>query len=152
MFTVEATTQKFIEGKREGQAMLLVTFMIGGLFMMATAIAGLLMFYQLQQATDAGDSTIAIYAADAALEKAAYYYFYTYAYDIDVLCQPPPCRFFVTTIGGPALSNGADSSAELVIAPPTMQNATTTITARGYDAGRRTIRLLQTTFISNPFK
>lgn len=129
--------------------MILTTIMIGGLFLMASAIAGLLMFYQLQQATDFGNSTIAIFAADANLERALYYYFYEYRYNPDLpnRCYPPlslqpPCS-------GPAvnLSNQASGSYTLIIPPPdiAISYPTTTITATGFDAGGRTIRLLQTT-------
>ncbi len=125
--------------------MILTTLMIGGLFLMATAIAGLLMFYQLQQATDFGNSTIAIFAADANLERAIYYYFYEYQYNPynPGLCFPQSCDS-----GAPVnLSNGASGSSNLIIPPPDIAifYPTTTITAIGFDVGGRTIRLLQTT-------
>jgi len=132
-----------------GQALLLTTVMMGGLFMLATSIAGLLMFYQIQQSTDAGNSTIAIYAADAALEEATYGYFketqYVYGSRDQANCYPNPCSRNTIT-----LPNNAIGRAELIIPTTTIANATTTITATGRDAGGRTVRLLQTTFLVTP--
>ncbi len=48
--------------------MILTTIMLGGLMLSVTAIAGLLMFYQLRQANDAVASGIAVFAADTGLE------------------------------------------------------------------------------------
>jgi len=54
--------------KNKGQVMLLTVVITGGLFLAASTIAGLLMLYQVRQATDVINSTKAIYAADAGLE------------------------------------------------------------------------------------
>lgn len=48
--------------------MLLTTLAIGGTILAATTIAGLLMVYQISQATDIANSTKAIFAADAGTE------------------------------------------------------------------------------------
>ncbi len=48
--------------------MIMVVVMIGGLLLAATAIAGLLTVYQIQQSNDAVSSAQAFFAADAALE------------------------------------------------------------------------------------
>lgn len=48
--------------------MIMVIIMIGGLLLSATAIAGILMIYQIRQANDAASSAQAFFAADAALE------------------------------------------------------------------------------------
>ncbi len=42
----------------------------------ATAVAGLLMFYQLRQANEASASGMAVFAADAGLEAGSHCYFY----------------------------------------------------------------------------
>lgn len=57
-----------------GQAMILTIIMLGGLMLTATAIAGLLTFYQIHQSNDAVNSAKAFFAADAALEWQLYEY------------------------------------------------------------------------------
>src|SRR3989344_5773934 len=58
--------------RREGQAMLLTVLTIGGTLLGATAIAGLLMLFQIRQSTDLKNSNKAIYAADSAIEWGNY--------------------------------------------------------------------------------
>lgn len=48
--------------------MILTIIMLSGLMLTATAIAGLLTFYQIRQSNDAVNSAKAFFAADAALE------------------------------------------------------------------------------------
>lgn len=57
--------------------MLLTTVMMSGVILSVSAIAGLLMLYQVRQATDAVDSSMAFFAADAGVEKTLYCYFTT---------------------------------------------------------------------------
>jgi len=131
----------------QGQAMIITTVMMGGLFLMATAIAGLLMFYQIQQVVDFVNSNIAIFAADAALEKAIYSYFH----DPSITCpETNPNDYCVFSVAGPNFDNKASSSAVLIIPKAINIDNKTVITAKGFDAGKRTVRLLQTTFTINP--
>jgi hypothetical protein len=58
--------------KRDGQVMLLSVLAIGGIFLAATTVAGLLMVYQIRQASETNASTAAIMAADAGTEWALY--------------------------------------------------------------------------------
>lgn len=58
-----------------GQAMLLTVLSIGGTILGATALAGLLMLYQIRGATDFTNSAKAIFAADAGTEWAYYSHF-----------------------------------------------------------------------------
>lgn len=51
-----------------GQVMILTILTLGGTMLGATTIAGLLMLYQIRQATDLGNSGKAIFAADAGIE------------------------------------------------------------------------------------
>ncbi len=60
---------------RCGQVMILTVLAIGGTILGATTIAGLLMVYQIRQATDIGNSGKAIYAADAGVEWGLFQYF-----------------------------------------------------------------------------
>lgn len=52
----------------KGQVMLLTVLLTGGVLLAATAVAGLMMIYQIRQTTAMIDSVQAIFAADAALE------------------------------------------------------------------------------------
>jgi hypothetical protein len=119
----------------KGQAIVMVVIMIGGLLFMATTVAGLLMFYQIQESTGFGESTQAIYGADAGLEGAAYYYFYEYDGGSD--CYPDPCNVPVSV----DFSNGTRVSAEMLI-PPAGSGEPIEITGKG-ESGKA-VRLLQT--------
>lgn len=55
--------------------MLLTVIAISGTLLGATTIAGLLLVYQIRQATDLASSAKAIYAADAGIEWSMYKYF-----------------------------------------------------------------------------
>ena len=55
-----------------GQVMLITVVMLSGAVLASTSLAGLLILYQLRQATDAKASMQAIFAADAGLERAFY--------------------------------------------------------------------------------
>ena len=57
---------------RRGQAMLLAVMALGGTMLGVTTIAGLLMLYQIRQATAFRDSAAAVFAADAGVEWALY--------------------------------------------------------------------------------
>lgn len=84
--------------KNSGQAMVLAIMALGGILIGATTIAGLLVYYQIQQATDITNSTMAIYAADTGLEWAFF----------DMFCNtytPSRCAVPPTQPGG--LGNGA---------------------------------------------
>lgn len=52
----------------KGQVMLLTVLLTGGVLLAATAVAGLMMVYQIRQTTAVIDSVQAIFAADAAVE------------------------------------------------------------------------------------
>lgn len=60
---------------RSGQVMILTVLALGGTILGATTVAGLLMLYQIRQATDLANSAKAIFAADAGLEWALYQFF-----------------------------------------------------------------------------
>jgi hypothetical protein len=61
--------------RRRGQAMILTAIALGGSILGATTIAGLLVVYQIRQASDFSASGRAIYAADAGIEWALYKFF-----------------------------------------------------------------------------
>ncbi|MBI2278632.1 MAG: hypothetical protein HYU81_01050 [Candidatus Brennerbacteria bacterium] len=127
---------------RGGQALILIVVMMGGILFTVTAVAGLLMYYQLQQSNDAANSTVAIFAADAGIERALYYYFFEHT--------PSGCASYPCTASAPApsLVNGATAeNIRLVIPDPLDVNGIAVISANGKDAGRRTIRALETSFL-----
>ena len=100
-------TGKFILNSSSGQAIILTVVMLGGLMLSATAIAGLLMFYQLRQANDAASSGQAVFAADAGLEASLYCYFYT------VVPNPTLANPTVCNRSSSAFLNGASYSSSL---------------------------------------
>ncbi len=57
--------------------MMVVTILMGGLFLVGTAVAGLLMLYQLKQSSDAVSSGAAVFAADAGTEASLFCYYTT---------------------------------------------------------------------------
>lgn len=61
---------------RGGQVIVLTVMILGGTLLGAASIAGLLMLYQIRQATDLGNSGKAIFAADAGIEWALYEHFH----------------------------------------------------------------------------
>ncbi len=94
-----------------GQAIILTTVMLGGLMLSATAIAGLLMFYQLRQANDAAGSAMAVFAADAGLEAGSYCYFY----GSDPIPSPPLPNnsYCIVNSNSSDFSNGVKYSSSL---------------------------------------
>lgn len=93
--------------RENGQTMILITVMMGGLILSATAIAGLLMFYQLQRSTDAASSGRAIFATDAASERALECYFHELVFSEAPDTTTDYCPESVT------LGNGARASSSI---------------------------------------
>jgi hypothetical protein len=60
---------------RRGQVLLTTVLTLGGTILGATTIAGLLLVYQIRQATDLANSGKAIYAADTGVEWGLYQFF-----------------------------------------------------------------------------
>lgn len=58
--------------RHRGQAMLIAVLSLGGAILGATAIAGLLMTYEIRSTTDIVSSAKAIFAADSGVEWALY--------------------------------------------------------------------------------
>lgn len=71
-YLVTSLPRYFPRSFRSGQVMLITVLALGGTILGATTIAGLLMLYQIRQATDLGNSSRAIFAADAGIELAFY--------------------------------------------------------------------------------
>ncbi|MFH0806252.1 MAG: hypothetical protein V1885_00800 [Candidatus Brennerbacteria bacterium] len=129
---------------RRGQALLLVVVMMGGVLFLVTAVAGLLMYYQVEHANDAANSTVAIFAADAGLERGLYYYFYEYD---PSSCDPvAECTKETPVIPPVVFTNGASASTTIVIPPQSALGEPVSVSANGMDAGGRTIRSLETNF------
>lgn len=121
----------------------MTVIMIGGILFMATTVAGLLMFYQIQSSTSFEESTKALYAADAGLDAAVYYYFYEF--DFGQECYPNACNIPPSEM--PTFANGAEITRAEILTPPPSSGEPIAITVRG-ESGR-TARLLQITFSSS---
>jgi hypothetical protein len=61
--------------QRSGQAMLIAVLALGGAMLGATAIAGLLILYQLRATTNSVNSSKAIFAADSGTDFALFSYY-----------------------------------------------------------------------------
>jgi len=81
-----------------GQVMITTILALGGVLMGATAIAGLLMVYQIRQASDLANSTKAIFAADTGIDWGFYQYFG---------CGGDPANCSAHDLNGFTLSNKA---------------------------------------------
>jgi hypothetical protein len=114
----------------KGQAMILISVMLGGLVLSATAIAGMLMYFTLQQSSDSISSAAALFAADAGVEQGLYCYFYKLQGSNLAPCQNQPVL----------LGNGATATSTIAY-----DSATGMITATGIGHAGRTGRVLQTT-------
>lgn len=117
--------------------MILTVIMIGGIFLSATAIAGLLFFFQVQQATDFGNSTIAVFAADATMEEALYRFLFENDFNN---CFNEPCQMTVNSF-----ANEAYGEAEISVSDESV-----TIKTFGLDKGKRTMRSLENTLLIHP--
>jgi hypothetical protein len=80
----------------KGQVMLLTVLIVSGTILGATTIAGLLMVYQMRQATNFGQSLQALFAADTGLEWQLYRKFQKDDYPEPVF-SPEANASFVTT-------------------------------------------------------
>lgn len=114
--------------------------------MVVTAVSGLLSFYKLQEAGDAGKSTEAILAADAGLEKTLRYYKTTSG-------LPPGCELEIPCFPDvlkDRIENNARFVGEILVRQPdpSIPDIVVTLSAAGFDSAERTVRTLQTTFLS----
>ncbi|HXF44002.1 MAG TPA: hypothetical protein VNK70_00840 [Candidatus Paceibacterota bacterium] len=67
-FNAERSQSVKTQNYRRGQVMILSVVMLGGILLSGSAIAGILMFYQIRAANDAVNSAKAVFAADAGIE------------------------------------------------------------------------------------
>lgn len=110
--------------------MLLAVLSLGGAIMGATAIAGLLMLYQIRATTDSENSAKAIFAADSGVEWALFDYYC----DTTSTANPTSrCMGATREQAMPALSNGAaiqvDCYDNTGVATTTCSNTSTVATA-----------------------
>ncbi|HMB17609.1 MAG TPA: hypothetical protein VKO61_01725 [Candidatus Paceibacterota bacterium] len=140
-------TKKNKNNYNKGQTIILIVVMMGGILLTATTIAGLLMFYQVQQSNDFSKSTQAVYAADAGLERAIYYYYNEYKYDPDELCYPMKKACLVP--GGIPFTTDSSYEAKMIIPPPGSDSGVNVFISTGKNEEAR--RVLQTKFLVSPF-
>lgn len=90
-----------------GQVMLLTVLVIGGLLLGASAIAGLMMVYQIRQSSDVVNSTKAIFAADTGIEWELYRMFKDSDYPKPTMTNQAD---FSTTVSGASTVKSIGSS------------------------------------------
>ncbi len=137
----------FKDNYNKGQTIILIVVMMGGILLTATTIAGLLMFYQVQQSNDFSKSTQAVYAADAGLERAIYYYYNDYQYDPDNPCYPMEQACSVPE--GIPFTTNSSYEAKMVIPPSGSGSDVNVFISTGENEEAR--RVLQTKFLVSPF-
>ena len=81
----------------KGQVMLLTVLIVSGTILGATTIAGLLMVYQIRQATNFGESLQALFAADTGLEWQLYRKFQKMDYP-EPIFSPEANASFITIL------------------------------------------------------
>lgn len=108
------------KSERSGQAMLIAVLAMGGAMMGATAIAGLLILYQIRATTNSVNSAKSIFAADSGVDWALYSY---YCQD-DGRCPngPPPLTVMLPGSGAIVSSTCYDVNNNVVAC-----NATTSV-------------------------
>lgn len=113
--------------------MVISVVMLGGILLSAAAIAGLLMVYQIRSSNDVVNSAKAVFAADAGIEIATWCIYkvgncpnnFTSRSSLPVNFSDPGVSFEV----------------DLNLTPTDI-----TITSRGFSAGGRIVRMLETVF------
>lgn len=91
--------------------MLSTVLILSGTILGATAIAGLLMLYQIRQSTNIGDSAKAIYAADAGLEYEFYKKYKDELYVAPVLTNGAS---FITSTPDASTTRSVGSAGEVI--------------------------------------
>ncbi|MEK7624297.1 MAG: hypothetical protein AAB404_01020 [Patescibacteria group bacterium] len=100
--------QRFCNPCRDtGQVMLLTTLVVGGLLLGASAIAGLMMVYQIRQSSDVVNSTKAVFAADSGVEWELYRMFKDSDYPKPIMTNQTD---FSTTVSGSNIVKSVGSS------------------------------------------
>ncbi|MEK7464322.1 MAG: hypothetical protein AAB617_00930 [Patescibacteria group bacterium] len=112
--------------QNNGQVMILSVMLLGGVLLSASAVAGLLTLYQIKSANDAVNSAKALYAADAGVESASWAYF----------------KGDIGNIPVPVFN---DTSVSVVI-QSSLAPTSINITSKGFAAGNKVIRILETIF------
>ncbi len=126
--------------RQKGQVMILTVIFLGSAFMLMSALVALLVFYQFKQANDYSNTTISLYAADAALEKLIYKFFNTSDF------------LFPNCFNNPCIVNNLIDFDNDARADGKVQNfdnnqiKMTKITTTGFDRSQRTIRSLEIVF------
>lgn len=130
--------------------MVLVTIIIGVVMATTGVVSGLLTYYELRQANDAEESSMAFYAADAGMEKTLACYFYTENIaDLETACNfgnPPKESIY--------LSNAASAATELICVGPDFttnvpcaeNDLVSGFIIKSFGSVRKTERVLQTFF------
>ncbi|MDE2000966.1 MAG: hypothetical protein KGI60_00160 [Patescibacteria group bacterium] len=125
---------------KSGQVMLITVLALSGTILGATTIAGLLMLYQMRQASDIANSTKAIFAADTGIEWRLYKFFKA---DKDACLSCPD--------GGacpaPTLANGATFTSTC---DSQTVNGVQTVTIRSTGVSQNNARAFEITLTQTP--
>lgn len=66
-----------LRGKNGGQLMIIISVLMGGMFLVGSAVAGLLMYFSIQQSADVISSNLSLFAANSGIEDGLYCYYKT---------------------------------------------------------------------------
>jgi hypothetical protein len=124
---------------QKGQVMLITVLALSGTILGATAIAGLLMLYQIRQTTDAANSAKAIYAADSGIEWRLYRFF-----KVDSQTCNPDCEGsgFADCLP-PTMTNITNPPDPIKTSCETVGGAATTITIKSTGVSSRNSRAFE---------
>lgn len=137
--TKKINRKKKSYNRNNGQAMIVSVVLIGGILLSASAVAGLLVVYQIRQSNDMVNSAKAFFAADTGIEAVSMCYFKG--------CDDPATPVVEDATMPPQIlfSNGArwETTSTIIAATPTT-SSTLNIIAKGFSGN--TIRILETQF------
>ena len=130
--------------------MVLVTIIIGVVMATTSVVSGLLTYYELRQANDTEESSMAFYAADAGMEKTLACYFFTQsAAELDNGCNfgEPPKEAIKLSNTAEVSTNlkcvGADLTTQVSCADNDLVSG---FIIKSFGSVRKTERVLQTFF------
>ena len=125
--------------------MILSVMALGGMILGVTTIAGLLMIYQVRQATDAALSARAIFAADSGLEWGLYNYYCLSAPNNQKTPCPAQPPVFSNSVGNSAVGV-AVTCFDAAENPTDCAAATSTVTVRSVGSAGEASRAFEINF------
>ena len=148
----EQALPNFAQQNLGGQVMIITIVMMGGILLSATAIAGLLLVYQIRQSNDSVSSAKAFFASDTGLEITSWCYFkgcdaYKDYNDNDCNISDSDNTAPFEATDPPASSCVFNPSSGVAYEiDSTLTDEKLNIISRGYAAGENVIRILEAEF------